>query len=339
MDGLVPLLAIEDLQVEYATRAGAARAVNGVSLTLDPNECLGLVGESGCGKSTVAMAVLRVLPGNGRIVGGRIVLEGIDLAALSARELRRIRWERLALVPQSSMNALDPVYRVGDQIAEAILAHRRTGSADARRAAADLLGLAEVHRERVAHYPHELSGGTRQRVAIAMALALDPTLLVADEPTTGLDVIVQDQILRRLRELRRDRGMAMLLITHDMGVVAENCDRVAVMYAGRVVEQGAVAPVFAEPLHPYTMGLKNAFPNLLAEAAELISIPGSPPSAIAPAPGCRFAARCPFVQDRCWTTDPPLVEGAPGHWTACHRWPEAAELRARARASTTWQAA
>jgi oligopeptide/dipeptide ABC transporter ATP-binding protein len=237
------------------------------------------------------------------------------------------------------MNALDPVYTVGDQIAEAIRAHRSTPRAEARRAAADLLALTEVHRERVGHYPHELSGGTRQRVAIAMALALGPALLVADEPTTGLDVIVQDQILRRLRELRRDRGMAMLLVTHDMGVVAENCDRVAVMYAGRVVEQGTVTAVFAEPLHPYTMGLRNAFPNLLGDTGELISIPGSPPHLVERMIGCRFASRCPFAEDRCRTTDPPLVEGAPGHWTACLRWAEAPALRELARSSAAWQAA
>jgi oligopeptide/dipeptide ABC transporter ATP-binding protein len=333
----VPLLTIDHLSVEYETRAGVARAVDDVSLTLDPNECLGLVGESGCGKSTLALAMLRVLPANGRIAGGRIVLEGTDLAALSRHDLRRLRWERLALVPQSSMNALDPVYRIGDQIAEAILAHRRTGRADARRAAGDLLGLAEVHRERIDHYPHELSGGTRQRVVIAMALALGPVLLVADEPTTGLDVIVQDQILRRLRELRKDRGMAMLLITHDMGVVAENCDRVAVMYSGRVVEQGTVTTVFAEPLHPYSMGLRNAFPNLFGDTAELMSIPGSPPSLVEPLTGCRFAGRCPFVQERCRTTDPPLVEGATGHWTACLRWREATQLRELARSGGIWQ--
>lgn len=333
----MPLLTIDHLSVEYETRAGVARAVDDVSLTLDPNECLGLVGESGCGKSTLALAMLRVLPANGRIAGGRIVLEGTDLAALSRHDLRRLRWERLALVPQSSMNALDPVYRIGDQIAEAILAHRRTGRADARRAAGDLLGLAEVHRERIDHYPHELSGGTRQRVVIAMALALGPVLLVADEPTTGLDVIVQDQILRRLRELRKDRGMAMLLITHDMGVVAENCDRVAVMYSGRVVEQGTVTTVFAEPLHPYSMGLRNAFPNLFGDTAELMSIPGSPPSLVEPLTGCRFAGRCPFVQERCRTTDPPLVEGATGHWTACLRWREATQLRELARSGGIWQ--
>ena len=335
----MPLLSIEHVSVEYQTRAGVARALDDVSLTLEANACLGLVGESGCGKSTLALAVLRVLPANGRIAAGRIVLEGTDVTALSRRDLRRLRWERLALVPQSSMNALDPVYSIGDQIAEAIHAHRRTPAAEARRAASDLLALVEVHRERIDHYPHELSGGTRQRVAIAMALALGPALLVADEPTTGLDVIVQDQILRRLRELRRDRGMAMLLVTHDMGVVAENCDRVAVMYSGRVVEQGAVAPVFAEPLHPYTMGLRNAFPNLLAESAELVSIPGSPPNLIEPIAGCRFAGRCPFVQDRCRTTDPPLVEGAPGHWTACLRWQEAPRLRDLARSAATWQVA
>ena len=333
----MPLLTIDHLSVEYETRAGVARAVDDVSLTLDPNECLGLVGESGCGKSTLALAMLRVLPANGRIAGGRIVLEGTDLAAASRHDLRRLRWERLALVPQSSMNALDPVYRIGDQIAEAILAHRRTGRADARRAAGDLLGLAEVHRERIDHYPHELSGGTRQRVVIAMALALGPVLLVADEPTTGLDVIVQDQILRRLRELRKDRGMAMLLVTHDMGVVAENCDRVAVMYSGRVVEQGTVTTVFAEPLHPYTMGLRNAFPNLFGDTAELMSIPGSPPSLVEPLTGCRFAGRCPFVQERCRTTDPPLVEGATGHWTACLRWREATQLRELARSGGIWQ--
>ncbi|MBI2205077.1 MAG: ABC transporter ATP-binding protein [Candidatus Rokubacteria bacterium] len=335
----MPLLAIERLRVEYQTRAGVARALDDVSLTLGDNECLGLVGESGCGKSTLALAVLRVLPPNGRIASGRIVLDGTDVTVLSPRELRRLRWERMALVPQSSMNALDPVYRIGGQIAEAIRAHRSTPAVEARRAAGDLLALTEVHRERIDHYPHELSGGTRQRVAIAMALALGPALLVADEPTTGLDVIVQDQILRRLRELRRDRGMAVLLITHDMGVVAENCDRVAVMYSGRVVEQGAVGPVFAEPLHPYTMGLRNAFPNLLADAAELISIPGSPPNLVEPPAGCRFADRCPFVLERCRTTDPPLVEGAPGHWTACLRWREADELRGRARSGATWQTA
>ncbi len=335
----MPVLAIEHLRVEYQTRAGVVRALDDVSLTLGDNECLGLVGESGCGKSTLALAVLRVLPPNGRIASGRIVLETTDVTALSRRELRRIRWERLALVPQSSMNALDPVYRIGDQIAEAIRAHRRTPAAAARRTAEELLALAEVHRERIDHYPHELSGGTRQRVAIAMALALGPTLLVADEPTTGLDVIVQDQILRRLRALRRDRGMAMLLITHDMGVVAENCDRVAVMYSGRVVEQGAVGPVFAEPLHPYTMGLRNAFPDLLADAAELISIPGSPPDLVTPPHGCRFADRCPFVLDACRTTDPPLTEAAPGHWTACLRWREADALRAQARSGATWQTA
>ena len=333
----MPLLAIEGLSVEYRVGAGVARALDDVSLTLDANECLGVVGESGCGKSTLALAVLRVLPPNGRIATGRILFEGTDLAALSRRDLRRIRWQRLALVPQSSMNALDPVYSVGDQIAEAILAHRRADGAATRRAAAELLSLAEVHPERIDHYPHELSGGTRQRVAIAMALALGPALLVADEPTTGLDVIVQDQILRRLRELRREQGMAMLLITHDMGVVAENCDRVAVMYSGRVVEQGTVKSVFEEPRHPYTMGLRNAFPNLLADTGDLVAIPGTPPSLLEPLVGCRFAGRCPFVEARCRVTDLPLVEAAPRHWTACHRWQEAGRLRELARSGATWQ--
>lgn len=334
----MPLLAIERLSVDYATRAGAARALDDVSLAVDENECLGVVGESGCGKSTLALAILRVLPPNGRIAAGRILLGGRDLRSMSRRDLRRIRWERLALVPQSSMNALDPVYTVGDQITEAIHAHRRMDGAVARRLAVELLGLAEVHPERIHQYPHELSGGTRQRVAIAMALALGPELLVADEPTTGLDVIMQDQILRRLRELRRDRRMAMLLITHDMGVVAENCDRVAVMYSGQVVERGTVGAVFEAPLHPYTMGLRNAFPSLLGDSADLISIPGSPPGLVEALVGCRFASRCPFAEDRCRTEALPLLEVEPGHGTACHRWRDAARLRAMSSVAATWQA-
>jgi oligopeptide/dipeptide ABC transporter ATP-binding protein len=330
------LLEIEDLQVRYRTGAGEARAVDGVSCAIETGMCLGLVGESGCGKSTVAKAVLGILPPAGRVAGGAIRYEGRDLVGMTPQELRRIRWQHIALVPQSAMNGLDPVYTVERQLAEAITAHRSMPAAQRRHRIAELFALVGLEAGRVRDYPHQFSGGMRQRAMIAMAMVLDPPLIVADEPTTGLDVLMQDQILQQMRLLHERLGKAMLLITHDMAVVAENCDRIAVMYAGRIMEYGGEA-VFRTPYHPYTLGLCNAFPDLADRGRALISIPGTPPDLVSPPDGCRFHARCPFATALCATMEPPLVEVAAGHVVACHYIEQADGFRARAADPATWQ--
>ena len=330
------LLEIEDLQVRYRTGAGEARAVDGVSCAIETGMCLGLVGESGCGKSTVAKAVLGILPPAGRVAGGAIRYEGRDLVGMTPQELRRIRWQHIALVPQSAMNGLDPVYTVERQLAEAITAHRSMPAAQRRHRIAELFALVGLEAGRVRDYPHQFSGGMRQRAMIAMAMVLDPPLIVADEPTTGLDVLMQDQILQQIRLLHERLGKAMLLITHDMAVVAENCDRIAVMYAGRIMEYGGEA-VFRTPYHPYTLGLCNAFPDMADRGRALISIPGTPPDLVSPPDGCRFHARCPFATALCATMEPPLVEVAAGHVVACHYIEQADGFRARAADPSTWQ--
>ena len=331
----MPLLEVENLEVRYRTQAGEAKAVDGVSFVIEPGMCLGLVGESGCGKSTVAKAILGILPPAGHIAGGTIRYSGRDLGGMTPRELRAMRWRDIALVPQSAMNALDPVYTVESQLAEAIAAHQSMPAAHRRRRIAELFELVGLEPGRARDYPHQFSGGMRQRAMIAMAMVLDPALIVADEPTTGLDVLVQDQILRRIRDLHDRLGKAMLLITHDMAVVAENCDRIVVMYAGRVMEYGGEA-VFRAPYHPYTLGLCNAFPDLANRARALISIPGTPPNLVAPPEGCRFQARCPFATARCGTP-PPLIEVAPGHVVACHHIDQVARFRERAADPETWR--
>jgi oligopeptide/dipeptide ABC transporter ATP-binding protein len=333
---MMPLLEIDNLEVRYRTGAGEAKAVDGVSFTIEAGMCLGLVGESGCGKSTVAKAILGILPPAGRIAGGAIRYGGRDLVGMPARDMRRIRWRDIALVPQSAMNGLDPVYTVESQLMEAIAAHQAMPAAQRRRRVAELFELVGLEPGRVRDYPHQFSGGMRQRAMIAMAMVLDPPLIVADEPTTGLDVLVQDQILSQIRQLHERLGKAMLLITHDMAVVAENCDRIVVMYAGRVMEYGGAA-VFRTPYHPYTLGLCNAFPDLADRGQALISIPGTPPSLIAPPEGCRFQARCPFATSRCATVGPPLVAVAPGHVVACHHADQAALFRERAADPATWR--
>jgi peptide/nickel transport system ATP-binding protein len=332
----MPRLELRNLGIEYRTAKGAARAVDGVSLTLEEGEYLGLVGESGCGKSTIAKAIMGILPRNGAVAGGDILYDGRSLPGLSVRELNRIRWRDIAMVPQSAMNGFDPVYTVERQIIEAIDAHEHRTAEQKRRRIDELFAMVGLERGRARDYPHQFSGGMRQRAMIAMAMALDPSVIVADEPTTGLDVIVQDQILHRIKEIHLRFRTTVLLITHDMAVVAENCDRIAVMYAGRIVELGA-HDVFEAPFHPYTMGLCNAFPDLADRGRELISIPKAPPSLLEPPRACRFADRCPFAAARCYTEAPPLVEVAPGHLAACHFADRAAEFRARTRHVETWQ--
>ncbi|MGH7263712.1 MAG: ABC transporter ATP-binding protein [Candidatus Rokuibacteriota bacterium] len=332
-----PLLDVAGLRVSYRTRAGVARAVDAVSFQLTRGETLGLVGESGCGKTTVGRAIVRVLPANARIEGGSVRFEGRDLVTLPEEDLRRVRWRDIAIVPQSAMNALNPVFRVGRQIEEVVIEHEGVSRAEARRRTRDLFGLVKIDPARTEDYPHQFSGGMRQRVLVAMALALGPSLLIADEPTTALDVITQDRVFTRIRQLQRRVHASMLLVTHDMGLVAENCDRVAVMYAGKIVEYGETGRLFTEPVHPYTLGLKNAFPSTTRPRDQaLISIPGAPPSLLAPPDGCRFAPRCPFATALCREVEPPLVAVGARHLAACHHAGRAEEMRGRAAEGTTW---
>jgi oligopeptide/dipeptide ABC transporter ATP-binding protein len=318
--GPVPstVLAIRDLRVGFESDDGDLIAVDRISFDVRPGESLGLVGESGCGKTTAMMGALRLLPPGGHIVGGSVWHEGHDLARLEAEELRHLRWNSLAVVFQGAMNALNPVQRVGDQIAEAIQLHEAgTDIADARGQARRLLELVGMSPDWAHQYPHQFSGGMRQRAMIALALACHPALVVADEPTTALDVMIQAQVMDLLVRLREEMGMALVLITHDLGVVAETCDRVVVMYGGVVAEQGTVAQVFSDPLHPYTRLLLQAFPDIDNPERALVSIPGAPPGLDDLPTGCRFAPRCPQAFDRCENERPPDYPIGDGRWVSC----------------------
>ena len=303
------LLELDDLSVTYRIASGEVPAVRGVSLKLDSGAALGVAGESGSGKSTLAMALLRLLPRDAR-VGGRILLDGEDILTMKWGRMRAVRWAEASVVFQGAMSALNPVKTIGDQIVEPIHLHERVGEKIARRRARDLIDSVGVPSRRVNSYPHELSGGQRQRVMMAMALACDPHLVIADEPTTALDVIVQAQILTLLTDLVRDRGISLIMISHDLSVLASTCDRIAVMYAGRLVETGPSRQVIAEPLHPYSRALAGAFPTLgdprSRRAPE--GLPGDPPDLREEIDGCPFARRCPEVEDRCRTGRIPLVE-------------------------------
>ena len=330
------LLSVRDLRVTYG---GTVRAVDGVDLDVPAGSITGLVGESGCGKSTLGRALMGVLPGGARITGGQVVFEGQDLLTQTEAARRALRWRRIAFVPQAAMNALDPVQRLGAQMREVLMERGGQSRAAAAVRAAELFGAVGIDPARLADYPHQFSGGMRQRASIALALALHPALVIADEPVTALDVIVQRQVLDVLRGLQSRLGLAMLLVTHDIAVVAYACDRVAVMYAGRIVESGPVAAVLERPLHPYTMGLTHAFPDITGDEAALVPIRGAPPSLVAPPPGCRFAPRCPFAEARCRVEYPPVREHGGGHLVACWRAGEAEILRSRAAVPATWLAA
>jgi peptide/nickel transport system ATP-binding protein len=329
------ILQVDSLAVEYQTSQGRVRAVEGASFDVPEGSVLGLVGESGCGKTTVARAITGVMPSNARLAAGRLVFKGKDLVAVAEAERNRVRWREISFVPQSAMNSLDPVYSVGSQLREVLA--RRGGYARiaAKERAAELFRLVGLSPGRLAEYPHQFSGGMRQRVAIALALALDPSLVIADEPVTALDVIVQRQVLDVIRELQTRLQLSMMLVTHDISVVAYVCDRVVVMYAGKVVEDGSTAEVLERAMHPYTMGLTNAFPDLERAGTVLVPIEGSPPDLIDPPEGCRFAPRCPFALAVCKEVEPVLA-GEGGHLAACHRRGEAAILRERAKETTTW---
>jgi len=319
-----PLLRVEDLKTHFHTRDGVVRAVDGVSFEVNAGETLAIVGESGCGKSVTSMSILRLLPmPPARIAGGRIEFDGRNLLDLSEPEMRKVRGNAISMIFQEPMTSLNPVLTIGRQIAEALVLHRGMSQKDATARAIEMLRKVHIPEaeRRITQYPHELSGGMRQRVMIAMALACGPRLLIADEPTTALDVTIQAQILELMRELHRETGAAIILITHDLGVVAEMAQRVVVMYAGRKVEEAPIEELFANPRHPYTRGLLGSMPHLGDSVNEtgkrLVEIPGMVPSLKDPAPGCLFAPRCPNVIDRCTRDAPPLERHGAGHWAAC----------------------
>jgi peptide/nickel transport system ATP-binding protein len=318
-----PILDIRGLNTHFKTDDGWVRAVDGVDIAIGAGETVGVVGESGCGKTVTAMSVLKLLPmPPGKIVAGEILWQGRDLVPLGKTEMNEIRAKEIAIVFQEPMTSLNPVYSVGDQIAEVVRRHEKVGRKASMDRAAEMLALVQIPnaKARVNDYPHQFSGGMRQRVMIAMALSLNPKLLIADEPTTALDVTIQAQILDLLADMKSRLGMAVMLITHAMGVVAEVTQRVVVMYAGKVVEEAPVGQLFAKPLHPYTQGLIRSIPRLdrAGKAKErLEAIPGTVPNMLTPPPGCRFAARCKYASERCLEAVPPLREIESGHKVAC----------------------
>ncbi|MDO0912001.1 ABC transporter ATP-binding protein [Streptomyces sp. DT2A-34] len=322
------LLEVRDLRVEFRTRDGVAQAVNGVDYGVDAGETLAVLGESGSGKSVTAQAVMGILDmPPGRITGGEILFQGRDLLKLKEEERRRVRGAEMAMIFQDALSSLNPVQTVGDQLGEMFVVHRGMSKKDARAKAVELMDRVRIPaaRERVRQYPHQFSGGMRQRIMIAMALALEPALIIADEPTTALDVTVQAQVMELLAELQREYRMGLILITHDLGVVADVADRIAVMYAGRIVETAPVHALYKAPAHPYTRGLLDSIPRLDQKGQELYAIKGLPPNLMNIPPGCAFHPRCPLAQDLCRTDVPPLyevTESDTARGSACHFWRE-----------------
>ncbi len=320
-----PLLDIRNLVVDYVLEDRTVRAIDRVSLAIGPGEIVGLCGESGCGKSTLAHAILQILRPPATLSGGQIIFKGDDLASLHREQLRAFRWRHASLVFQSAMNALNPVVTIGNHFVDVIKAHEATGTRDARARAVELLDMVGIDASRLNSYPHELSGGMRQRVVIALAIALKPELIIMDEPTTALDVVVQRQILQQIADLQRELGFAVLFITHDLSMLIEFARRIGVMYAGELVEISDSRQLFRRPQHPYTVGLMNSFPPLAGPKKVMFGIPGSPPDLARPPAGCRFHPRCPYhdpskslLFERQTTVKPALREIQPGRWVACH---------------------
>ena len=310
------LLDVRNLVMSYSTTQGKVRAVDGVSFSVRKGEALGLVGESGCGKSSIAMALLRLLPESAQIEGGSVLLDGVDIMTLSEDEMRAYRWARISMVFQAAMNSLDPVYRVGEQIIEALEQHVRSARPESMERVRELYDLVSLDRSFIPRYPHEYSGGMKQRAIIAMALACEPDMIIADEPTTALDVIVQNRILREMKKVQSELNMGMIYISHDMAVIAEVSDVVAVMYAGKIMEFGDAHGIFNSPIHPYTRALMSAFPSVTGEKKELAGLSGELPNLLNPPSGCRFHPRCPYATQECVTQDPPIVRIGE-HWAAC----------------------
>lgn len=312
------ILEVNNLRMYFSTKKGDVKAVEGVSLEIGKGESVGLVGESGCGKTSIGISILKLLPDNGRILEGEILFKEEDLVPKSEDEMRSVRWSGISMIFQAAMNALNPVYKVGDQIVEAIMLHEDVSKEEAWERVARLYELVGMSPERAENYPHEYSGGMKQRAIIAMALACDPDMIIADEPTTALDVIVQDSIIKEIKKIQANLNMTMLYISHDISVIAETCERIAVMYAGNVVEYADSVTLFASPLHPYTNGLLSSFPSIKGPLKKLIPIPGEPPNLLNPPTGCRFHTRCPYAQRLCKEEVPSFKEYHERHYAACH---------------------
>lgn len=312
------LLKIENLKTYFKTTGGDVRAVDDVSFTLDYGETIGLVGESGCGKSTTALSIIKLLPREGSIESGKIIFEGENLVDISDKELRGKRWKDVSIIFQGAMNSLNPVMRIGDQIAEVIMLHENVSHGEAVTKARELFESVEMEPDRINSYPHEFSGGMKQRAMIAMALACSPKLIIGDEPTTALDVMVQAQILDLLEKLRKERRMGMILITHDLSILGETCDKIAVMYAGKIVERGTTEDIIEHPGHPYTIKLLQAFPDIYGDRNMPEAIPGIPPNLINPPSGCRFHPRCSKAFEKCRLAEPEMIKIEGEHFAACH---------------------
>ena len=330
------LLEVKDLVIEYKTEQGLLRAVDGISFSLESGESVGLVGESGCGKSTMAKAMMRLLPDNGEIASGQMLFQGQDLVTISEEEMRQHRLKDIAIVSQSAMNSLNPVYTVGRQIVEGLRAHTSMTRRQAHKRAEEVFGMVGLEAKRLKNFPHQMSGGMKQRAIIAMALSLNPALIIADEPTTALDVVVQDRILQRIVEIQKQVNSSMVFITHDISVVSEICENIIVMYGGKIMEKASSEDFFRSPCHPYSLGLQNAFPSIGEMSEQLISIPGSPPDLTEVQTGCRFKERCPFVQALCHEEAPELAEYKKNHLVACHFCSDVQDFQDAAKRPETW---
>nr|HID13546.1 ABC transporter ATP-binding protein [Anaerolineae bacterium] len=312
------VLEVKNLTMHYTTRKGPVFAVDDVSFTVGRGESVGLVGESGCGKTSVALSLLKLLPDNAEIMGGKILLNNTDVVPLSDAEMNEFRWRQISMVFQAAMNALNPVYTVEDQILEAMRQHMaHLSEAEMNQRVDNLFELVGLDPGFKDQYPHQYSGGMRQRAVIAMALSCDPDLIIADEPTTALDVIVQDALLKRVRDIQRKLNMAMIYISHDVAVIAEVSDRVGVMYAGHLIEMASTEAIYHRPIHPYTMALMSAFPSIVGPKTELVMLPGEPPDLLDPPPGCRFHPRCPYTTAVCRREVPEFKDYGGGHYAAC----------------------
>jgi peptide/nickel transport system ATP-binding protein len=311
------VLSIENLSTFFKTDKGIARAVEDVTFSLEEGEMLGLIGESGCGKTTVAQSILRLIEYPGKVVSGKVILNGKDLLKATDDELYSLRWKEISVIPQSAMNALNPVYTVGDQITEAILLHEKVSKSEAVERTKTLLELVGIDGERQKSYPHEFSGGMKQRVAIAMALACNPKLVISDESTTGLDVLTQAQVIALIKNLQKKMNLSVILISHDLPMVTSICEKIAIMYAGKLVEWATTEEILNNPRHPYSKALLNATPDLSDPDREVVSIPGSVPNLVNIPKCCRFHTRCPYAFDQCLNESPELREVTPGHYTAC----------------------
>ena len=316
------LLEVKDLRTHYLTPFGAVKAVDDISFKLKKGTSLGFAGESGCGKTTVALSIMRILPYPGKVLGGEVLFKGIDILKMNEAELRQIRWKGISTVFQGAMASLNPLFKVGRQIADPIMIHEDVKKKEAHSRANELLELVGIDASRADNYPWELSGGMRQRVMIAMGLACNPDVIIADEPTTALDVIVAHQVMELIKDIREKLDLSMILITHDISVIAQTCDELAIMYAGKIVELSTVSTMYESPLHPYTDALISSFPNIKEEKRQLKSIVGNPPDLINPPPGCNFNPRCPYAQDLWRSEEPSLDTIGDNHSVACHFWEE-----------------